>query len=190
MSQQMLIFKACTLHNYLNKFCSEKQNCQITAGGLGSASSWICEILTGFPDTSVVFSISTCFNVLQGRGWALPEQEGDLCQAAGGQLLCMTIPPEPALQSQGAQNHGRLGTWWDAVLEYPEQEGMQVTASQSPAPHWRGMQHVLWHAGGDLWEQASMVLEVATSFSSQEQFDAQHWLRLLFQYSLCTYPCQ
>lgn len=172
MSQQMLIFKACTLHNCLNKFCSEKLKCQITAEGLGSASSWICEILTGFRDTSIVLSISalsTCFSVLQGRGWALPEQEGDLCQAAGGQLLCMTIPPEPALQSQGAQNHGRLGTCWDAVLEYPEQEGMQVTASQSPVPHRRGMQHVLWHGGGDLWEQVSVVLEVGTSFSSQEQ---------------------
>lgn len=50
------------------------------------------------------------------------------------QSCCMTALPEPALQSQDAQNHGRLGTWWDAVLEHPKQEEMRVAASQSSAP--------------------------------------------------------
>lgn len=73
-------------------------------------------------------------------------------------FAALQVLPEPALQAQGAQNHGRLGTQWDAVLEYPKQEEMQVTASQSSAPRWRWMRHVLWYGRCDLWEEVSILL--------------------------------
>lgn len=155
----MLILKACTLHNYSNRFCCEKtQKYQIKTKGLGSVSPWICEVLTGFQVIYVFFSISalyTCHSVLQGGGWALPEQEADLCQAAGGSSFAALLQDHSSWACSSVPGCPEPWQAWDmgdAALEYLKQEEMQVTSSQSSAPHSGLMWHALCHGGGDLWK--------------------------------------
>lgn len=157
MPQQMLILKACTLHRYVNKFCLEKQKCKITAEGLSSVSPSIYENLTGFQDTLIFFSISalsTCCSVLQERGWAFPEQEGDLCQAAGGQLLCslaawlfllsLLFSPRMPRTMEGL---GRGG------MQFWSTQSERCRLQTAKAQHRAWMWHGLGHGGGDLWEE-------------------------------------